>query len=44
METEYGVNVDEEMSRLMEIQNAYAANARVVSVVKELLDSLFAAT
>lgn len=44
MESEYGVNVDEEMARLMELQNAYAANARVVSVVKELLDALFAAT
>lgn len=44
MESEYGVNVDEEMARLMELQNAYAANARIVSVVKELLDSLFAAT
>jgi flagellar hook-associated protein 1 FlgK len=42
MSSEYGVNVDEEMARLMEIQNAYAANARVVSVVKELLDTLFA--
>ena len=44
MESDYGVNVDEEMGRLMELQNAYAANARVVSVVKELIDSLFAAT
>lgn len=44
MDSEYGVNVDEEMARLMELQNAYAANARIVSVVKELLDSLFAAT
>ena len=44
MESEYGVNVDEEMARLMELQNAYAANARVVSVVKELLDALFATT
>lgn len=44
MESDYGVNVDEEMARLMELQNAYAANARVVSVVKELLDALFAAT
>ncbi|MHA6690166.1 flagellar hook-associated protein FlgK [Devosia sp. A449] len=43
MESEYGVNVDEEMARLMELQNAYAANARVVSVVKELLDTLFSA-
>ena len=44
MGSEYGVNVDDEMARLMEIQNAYAANARVVSVVKELLDTLFAST
>jgi flagellar hook-associated protein 1 FlgK len=44
MESEYGVNVDEEMARLIELQNAYAANARVVSVVKELLDALFATT
>lgn len=44
MDTEYGVNVDEEMARLMELQNAYAANARVVSVVKELLDTLFSTT
>ena len=40
MQTEYGVNLDEEMARLMELQNAYSANARVVSVVKELLDAL----
>ncbi len=44
MESEYGVNVDEEMARLMELQNAYAANARIISVVKELLDTLFAST
>ncbi|MGV8833088.1 MAG: flagellar hook-associated protein FlgK [Devosia sp.] len=40
MTTEYGVNLDEEMARLMELQNAYSANARVVSVVKELLTAL----
>lgn len=40
MQSEYGVNVDEEMARLMELQNAYAANARVVSIVRELLDTL----
>ncbi len=34
------VNVDEEMSQLLVLQNAYAANARVMSVVKELLDIL----
>lgn len=43
MESDYGVNVDEEMARLMELQNAYASNARVVSVVSELLDALLAA-
>lgn len=40
MEAEYGVDVDEEMARLMELQNAYAANARVVAVAKELIDEL----
>jgi len=44
MQTDYGVNIDEEMARLMELQNAYAANARIVSVVKELLDTLFSST
>ena len=37
---EYGVNVDEEMARLMELQNAYAANSRVISTVQELLQRL----
>ena len=40
MAEEYGVDVDEEMARLMELQNAYAANARVISIVQELLDTL----
>ncbi len=40
LDSEYGVNVDEEMARLMELQNAYAANARVISVVQDLLDRL----
>lgn len=44
MQSEYGVNTDEEMARLMELQNAYSANARIVSVVKELLDALLAST
>src|SRR5690606_38116190 len=44
MEQEYGVNMDEEMARLTELQSAYAAYARIVSVVKELLDTLFAST
>lgn len=40
LESEYGVNVDEEMARLMELQNAYAANSRVIGVVQELLQRL----
>ena len=44
MSSEYGVDVNDEMARLMELQNAYAANARIVSVVKELIDQLFAST
>lgn len=34
------VNVDREMSTLIELQAAYAANARVISTVKDLLDVL----
>jgi flagellar hook-associated protein 1 FlgK len=40
LDSEYGVNVDEEMARLMELQNAYAANSRVIGVVQELLQRL----
>lgn len=34
------VNVDQEMANLLNLQNAYAANARVLGAVKEMLDSL----
>jgi flagellar hook-associated protein 1 FlgK len=40
MDAEYGVNVDEEMSRLLELQNAYSANARVISAVQDLMKRL----
>ncbi|HVY51954.1 MAG TPA: flagellar basal body rod C-terminal domain-containing protein, partial [Devosia sp.] len=40
LDSEYGVNVDEEMARLLELQNAYAANARVISAVQDLMDKL----
>lgn len=40
MEESYGVDINEEVARLMELQNAYSANARVASVVQELLDTL----
>jgi flagellar hook-associated protein 1 FlgK len=35
-----GVNVDQEMANLLSLQNSYAANARVLSAVKEMLDTL----
>jgi flagellar hook-associated protein 1 FlgK len=35
-----GVNIDQEMSDLLSLQNAYAANARVMSTVKEMLAEL----
>lgn len=34
------VNIDQEMANLLNLQNAYAANARVLSTVKELLEIL----
>ena len=40
MQSEYGVNVDEEMARLIELQNAYAANSRVIAAVQELMNRL----
>jgi len=40
MSEEYGVDIDEEMARLMELQNSYAASARVVSVAQELINAL----
>jgi flagellar hook-associated protein 1 FlgK len=39
----YGVNVNDEMARLVQLQAAYAANARVVSVAQDLLNSLLQA-
>jgi len=40
LDSEYGVNVDEEMARLLELQNAYSANARVISAVQDLMAKL----
>ncbi|HEY9012499.1 MAG TPA: flagellar hook-associated protein FlgK [Devosia sp.] len=40
LEADYGVDVDEEMARLLELQNAFAANARVMSIAQELIQSL----
>lgn len=38
-----GVDVDSEMATLLQLQNAYTANARVMAVVQEMWDALFAA-
>ncbi len=35
-----GVNVDEEMANLLNLQNSYAANARVLSAVKDMIQTL----
>ncbi|WP_198377600.1 flagellar hook-associated protein FlgK [Neoroseomonas rubea] len=38
-----GVNVDEEMAAMVTLQNAYAANARVMSTVQAMWDALLGA-
>src|SRR5947207_13179639 len=38
-----GVNIDQEMANLLGLQNSYAANARVLSTVKEMFDALLRA-
>ena len=35
-----GVNIDQELSNLLSLQNAYAANARVMSTIKDMLTAL----
>lgn len=35
-----GVNIDEEMANLIELQNAYQANARLITVFREMMDLL----
>jgi flagellar hook-associated protein 1 len=35
-----GVNIDQEMANLVRLQSAYAANARLVSAVKDMMDLL----
>ena len=36
------VNIDQEMTTLLTLQNAYAANARVMATVKEMFELLLA--
>ncbi|MGY2052194.1 flagellar hook-associated protein FlgK [Methylobacterium sp. JK268] len=38
--TSSGVNIDEELSKLIQLQSAYSANARVLSAAKDMLDTL----
>jgi len=40
-QNENGVNIDEEVAKLIEIQTAYTASARMLSVSEEMLDTLF---
>lgn len=40
IEAEQGVDTDQELQRLMQIEQIYAANARLVSVVDELMETL----
>jgi len=35
-----GVNIDTEMSNLIALQNAYSANARVMSTVQQMMSIL----
>ena len=35
-----GVNIDQELAKLIEVQNAYSANARLISAVKDLFTTL----
>jgi len=40
MNSESGVNIDREMTSLLNLQSTYAANARVFSVVQQMLQTL----
>ena len=40
IKTATGVNVDQELARLIQLQSSYAANARVLSTAKDMLDAL----
>ena len=39
-----GVNIDDEMAHLLALQNAYSANARVMSSIKQMYDLLLQAS
>jgi len=35
-----GVNLDEEMTQLLQIQRAYEANSKIIAIADEMLQSL----
>lgn len=43
MNASTGVNIDDEMAHLLALQNAYSANARVMSSIKQMYDTLIQA-
>ena len=43
LESESGVNIDVEIARLVELEQAFQANARILTAVQDLIDALFAA-
>lgn len=43
LSAETGVNIDTEMSRMLALQNAYSANARVVSAIQTMFNQLLQA-
>ncbi|PZA09294.1 flagellar hook-associated protein FlgK [Rhodopseudomonas palustris] len=43
LSTSSGVNMDEEMAHLLSLQNAYAANARVMSTINQMYQTLMQA-
>ncbi|MFB9265785.1 flagellar hook-associated protein FlgK [Bradyrhizobium erythrophlei] len=43
MNASAGVNIDDEMAHLLALQNAYSANARVMSSIKQMYDTLIQA-
>ena len=43
LSTEDGVNMDTEMSNMIELQNAYGANARVITAVQSMFTQLLQA-
>lgn len=43
IQAESGVNIDVEISRLIELEQAFQANARILTAVQDLIDTLFAA-